>query len=122
MTLDITIPAFWITLIKTGNLYLRHFDNLNSTGISLNIPRYIMEVVMIIKLDHTLTTLFEQLGLSGTQGDMDTFFHNHHLPENIQLHKANFWSESQKQFLEEGIADDGEWAIIIDEMSAMLRH
>ena len=77
---------------------------------------------MIIELDHSLTTLFEQLGLSGTQGDMDTFFHNHHLPDNIQLHKASFWSESQKQFLEEGIADDGEWAIIIDEMSAMLRH
>jgi hypothetical protein len=81
-----------------------------------------MEAIMIIELDHSLATLFEQLGLSGTQKDMETFFKTHHLSDNIQLHKADFWNQSQMQFLEEGITDDGEWAIVIDEMSTLLRH
>jgi len=81
-----------------------------------------MEAIMNIELDHTLTTLFEQLGLSGTQQDMDLFFKQHHLSHNAKLQDADFWSQSQAQFLEEGMVEDAEWAIIIDELSTLLRH
>jgi hypothetical protein len=38
------------------------------------------------------------------------------------LQDAPFWSESQSHFLEEGLEEDSDWAEIIDELDAMLRH
>jgi len=72
---------------------------------------------------HTLNTLFEQLGLPSEQSSIESFIARHSpLPSEIAIQDAAFWSESQSQFLEEGLEDDSDWAEIIDELDALLRH
>ncbi|MET4027001.1 hypothetical protein ABIE59_002535 [Marinobacter sp. MBR-99] len=72
---------------------------------------------------HTLSTLFEQLGLPSEQGSIESFVARHSpLPSEIAIQDAPFWSESQSQFLEEGLEEDSDWAEIIDELDALLRH
>lgn len=72
---------------------------------------------------HTLTTLFEQLGLASEKNSIEEFVARHSpLPREIALQDAPFWSESQSHFLEEGLEEDSDWAELIDELDAMLRH
>jgi hypothetical protein len=72
---------------------------------------------------HTLTALFEQLGMPSDQASIDGFIDRHSpLPAEIALQDAPFWSDSQSHFLEEGLEDDSDWAEIIDELDALMRH
>ncbi len=72
---------------------------------------------------HTLGTLFDQLGLPSDEASITQFVTRHApLPHDTALHAADFWSESQAHFLTEGIEDDSDWAEVIDELDAMLRH
>ncbi|MBW0148597.1 DUF2789 domain-containing protein [Marinobacter arenosus] len=72
---------------------------------------------------HTLSTLFEQLGLAADEKSIEDFVARYSpLPREIALQDAPFWSESQSHFLEEGLEDDSDWAEIIDELDAMMRH
>lgn len=72
---------------------------------------------------HTFTTLFEQLGLPSDPASIERFIMDHSpLPPEIALAQAPFWSESQSHFLHEGIEDDSDWAEVIDELDAQLRH
>ena len=72
---------------------------------------------------HTLTTLFEQLGMPSDDDSINRFIaQNSPLPQDIALQDAPFWSESQSQFLEEGLEEDSDWAEIIDELDAQMRH
>lgn len=72
---------------------------------------------------HTLTTLFEQLGLPADEASIEQFVRRHApLPQDTTLAKAPFWNEGQAHFIAEGLADDSDWAEVIDELDAMLRH
>ncbi|BEH13194.1 DUF2789 domain-containing protein [Marinobacter shengliensis] len=72
---------------------------------------------------HTLSVLFQQLGLPSDQKSMESFIARYSpLPPEIAIQDAPFWSESQSQFLEEGLEEDSDWAEIIDELDALLRH
>jgi hypothetical protein len=72
---------------------------------------------------HSLNTLFEQLGMPSDNASIEKFVAQHSpLPREIALQDAPFWSESQSHFLEEGLEDDSDWAELIDELDAMLRH
>ncbi|MDX1816585.1 MAG: DUF2789 domain-containing protein [Marinobacter sp.] len=72
---------------------------------------------------HSLSTLFEQLGMPSDAGSIETFVARHSpLPREIAIQDAPFWSESQSHFLEEGLEEDSDWAEIIDELDAMMRH
>lgn len=72
---------------------------------------------------HSLHTLFEQLGLQSGQKEIEDFIGRYSpLPSEIAIQDAPFWSESQSQFLEEGLEEDSDWAEIIDELDALLRH
>ncbi|MEX0605099.1 MAG: DUF2789 domain-containing protein [Marinobacter sp.] len=72
---------------------------------------------------HTFTTLFEQLGLPADSASIEQFIAEHSpLGPSIKLPDAPFWNESQARFLIEGIAADSDWAEIIDELDAQLRH
>ena len=44
------------------------------------------------------------------------------LPSEVAIQDAPFWSESQSHFLEEGLEEDSDWAEVIDELDALLRH
>ena len=74
-------------------------------------------------LIHSLTSLFDQLGLDSTDQAIETFIEDHRpLQGNIELHKADFWSASQASFLKQEIDDDADWAEIVDQLDALLRY
>lgn len=71
---------------------------------------------------HTLSTLFEQLGLDADPGSIEAFVGSHGpIPETTTIADADFWSSAQAGFLREAIADDSDWAEPVDELDAMLR-
>ena len=71
---------------------------------------------------HTMQALFAQLGLSSNETSIENFIHNNHLPPEIPLENAAFWSTGQAQFIHESIAEDADWAEVVDHLDAMLRH
>lgn len=79
---------------------------------------------MDTNIHHNLNELFTQLGLTGTPAGIRSFVARHRpLPGTLLLPDAPFWSESQARFLrEQKLADGGDWAIVIDELDAMLRE
>lgn len=71
---------------------------------------------------YQLESLFAQLGLSSTEEAIDRFMEDHApLSDALSLHEAPFWSASQADFLQQAIKEDADWAIIVDELSVMLR-
>ena len=71
---------------------------------------------------HNISGLFSQLGLPSTESEIDGFFATHAIPHDTRLEDADFWTSVQSDFLKEGIAGDSEWAEIIDQLDARLRH
>ena len=71
---------------------------------------------------HNMNGLFSQLGLPSTDSEIDKFFTMHTIPHDTRLEAADFWTGAQSEFLKEGIAGDSEWAEIIDQLDARLRH
>ncbi len=71
---------------------------------------------------HTMQTLFAQLGLSNSETAIENFIQNNHLPADIPLENAAFWSAGQAQFIREAIAEDADWAEVVDHLDAQLRH
>lgn len=72
---------------------------------------------------HSMETLFAQLGLPSDPAAIEQFIASHRpLRSGIPLHEADFWSSGQARFLAEGIREDADWAEVIDELDALLRH
>ncbi|WP_163831928.1 DUF2789 domain-containing protein [Spartinivicinus ruber] len=71
---------------------------------------------------HNLGTLFQQLGLPASSDAIDQFLTAHSLKPDAQLSDADFWSESQAAFLRAAIEEDSDWAEVVDELDARLRH
>ena len=70
---------------------------------------------------HRFRDLFGQLGLPDDSTSIEAFIAAHRpLPPGVALADAPFWSPSQAQFLREEIADDADWAEIIDSRAALL--
>lgn len=71
---------------------------------------------------HTLEDLFAQLGLPNGESDIAAFIKRHSpLPDFIKLADAPCWTSSQAAFLREELAEDADWAEVIDQLSAALR-
>jgi hypothetical protein len=71
---------------------------------------------------HSIQDLFAQLGLPNSDGAIEAFVSNNHLPPEIPLANAAFWSGAQAQFLREAIDEDADWAEAVDHLDAQLRH
>ena len=72
---------------------------------------------------HTLSTLFEQLGLPGDGNSISSFIKQHRpLDPAVPLAEAPWWSEGQAAFIQEAIEEDADWAERVDELDALLRH
>jgi len=70
---------------------------------------------------HDLHDLFGQLGLADDPASIEAFIAAHRpLPVGVALADAPFWTSSQARFLREEIADDADWAEIVDRLGAML--
>ncbi len=71
---------------------------------------------------HSLNALFEQLGLPSSDGEIQAFIELHQpLAPSIYLSEADFWNPSQSAFLNEAIAEDADWAIVVEELNVLLR-
>jgi hypothetical protein len=72
--------------------------------------------------NHSLTSLFEQLGLGSTNQEIENFVEKHSpLPGSIELHNADFWSTSQASFIRQAKDEDADWAEMVDQLDVMLR-
>lgn len=72
---------------------------------------------------YRLDMLFAQLGLPNSEEEIETFLEQHSpLPEDVLLYNAPFWTPSQAQFLKQAIKEDADWALVVDELSTLLRH
>ncbi|MDD3676977.1 MAG: DUF2789 domain-containing protein [Thauera propionica] len=71
---------------------------------------------------HTMKDLFAQLGLPNGDEDIAAFIKAHSpLPEFIKLPDAPCWTTAQAAFLREELAEDADWAEVVDQLSAALR-
>ncbi|MEE8057528.1 MAG: DUF2789 domain-containing protein [Pseudomonadales bacterium] len=71
---------------------------------------------------HNLESLFQQLGLSNNSTSIEAFIANNHLPHNIPLEQAAFWTAGQAQFIQEALEQDSDWAEVVDQLDAQLRY
>ncbi len=70
---------------------------------------------------HTLHTLFDQLGLPSDEGAIDGFLEHHTLAPETRLDQADFWSAGQAQFIREALEEDSDWSEIVDQLDTLLR-
>jgi hypothetical protein len=71
---------------------------------------------------HQLSELFRQLGLPDDGPAIQQFIATHRpLAGAIRLADAPFWNAGQAQFLREEIADDADWAELVDTLDNRLR-
>jgi hypothetical protein len=70
---------------------------------------------------HTMQALFAQLGLDTSDTAIENFIRDNPLPQDVPLAEAAFWSTGQAQFLREAIAEDADWAEVVDQLDAQLR-
>ena len=73
---------------------------------------------------HSMADLFAQLGLPCTPQDIGQFVRSHTpLPDTVRLADAPWWTPAQASFLREQIlADDGDWALLVDNLNTRLRQ
>ncbi|GGF55362.1 DUF2789 domain-containing protein [Alteromonas lipolytica] len=68
-----------------------------------------------------LSELFVQLGLSADEQAIEQFISEHRgLKSSQPLAEAPFWSKAQASFLRQALAEDAEWAEVIDELNTRL--
>ncbi|MEY4122163.1 MAG: hypothetical protein RLZZ457_1001 [Pseudomonadota bacterium] len=72
--------------------------------------------------NHTLSELFKQLGLANDRKSIEAFVKSHRpLNTSTRLEDASFWTPSQSHFIKEQLANDADWAELIDQLSLALR-
>lgn len=74
------------------------------------------------KLIYCLGTLFEQLGMSGKSEDIEAFIEKNRLADGISIYEAPCWTPQEAAFLKEGLEQNSDWALIIDELNVRLHE
>ena len=69
-----------------------------------------------------MTHLFEQLGLDASEEAIANFIASHQLDANILIDQASYWSDAQRQFLQEKMQSDGSWALVVDQLNESLHE
>ena len=69
----------------------------------------------------TMQSLFDQLGLPSDEASIEQFIASHRIPDGVRMFEADFWSPAQANFIKQGLTQDDEWAIVIDELNTRLR-
>lgn len=71
---------------------------------------------------HKFSDLFKQLGLPSDASAIEQFLSQHRpLPASLSLYNAPFWTIGQRQLLHEQIAQDADWAELVDQLDLALR-
>lgn len=72
---------------------------------------------------HAQKDLFAQLGLPNSAAEIEAFIAAHApLADNVKLPDAPFWTTGQAAFIREKLADDADWAELVDWLDAALRQ
>jgi hypothetical protein len=72
---------------------------------------------------HRFSELFAQLGLPSDPPSIAEFIETHgKLPGNVELADAPFWTPAQAAMLRNEIADDADWAEVVDQLNVALRE
>ena len=72
---------------------------------------------------HSLSGLFEQLGLPASEQDITRFLHEHSpLDPRVKLVEAQFWNPGQRSFILEVLAEDSDWTELVEHLDAVLRR
>ena len=72
---------------------------------------------------HTLSSLFDQLGLNNEDASIEQFIALHKpISGDIELHKAMFWNDPQASFLKQMKDEDADWSGIVDQLDVLLRE
>jgi hypothetical protein len=69
-----------------------------------------------------MTNLFLQLGLLADEQSIEDFIRTHQLPADSRLTDAPFWTDGQRQFLQEQLHADAPWALIVDQLNESLHE
>ena len=70
---------------------------------------------------YTLPDLFKQLGLSFDSASIDAFITQHSgVCKHCGLPDAPIWTDIQRYFLREAVAQDTEWAMPAESLTGML--
>lgn len=69
-----------------------------------------------------MTNLFLQLGLDASEEAIAGFIAKHQLAADVEIQDAPFWTDGQRQFIQEKLASDGEWAPIVDQLNEALHE
>jgi len=75
-------------------------------------------------MDTTKTNLhhlFEQLGLDSTPEAIAAFIVHHQMDRHTPLSQADFWTASQKNFIQEALDADAQWTEVIEQLDTQLR-
>ena len=73
-------------------------------------------------MNHTLPELFKQLGLASDGKSIALFLESHRpLSASTRLEDAVFWTPGQSHFLKEQLANDADWAGLVDQLNLALR-
>ena len=71
---------------------------------------------------HSMKDLFAQLGLPDDEASIQAFIEQHRpLPMSTRIYAAPFWSASQASLIQEKLAEDADWAVLIDILNVQLR-
>ena len=70
---------------------------------------------------HRFSELFSQLGLPADVASIHAFIERHSpLHSGTRLEDAAFWTSAQAHLLRELIAQDADWAEVVDQLNAAL--
>lgn len=70
---------------------------------------------------HSISELFEQLGLGSSPEEIDSFLSSHApLSAGMKLPDAPFWSPAQANFLREAKDADSDWSEVVDTLNVAL--
>ena len=69
---------------------------------------------------HSLSALFDQLGLPSDKSGIDRFVTSHRLAVGQPLPDAPFWNNAQSAFLRDALLEDSDWAEEVDELAVLL--
>ena len=75
---------------------------------------------MLGEPEYTMNELFAQLGLESSDEAIEKFISEHPLGKDEKLIDADFWTDSQRAFLQEEWSNDAAWVEVIDELNVSL--
>ncbi len=70
---------------------------------------------------HDLETLFAQLGLDNSPEAIAAFVSRHRLSDDVLLHRGDFWTPMQAQFIRDALREDSDWVPAVDQLNTLLR-